>query len=85
MKTSIPKLHSIRLKGSDKVVPISPFIAMNLEPNQVIAEAFNAKMREVIIIGYDNEGAEYFASSKADGPSVLWLLARFKMLLLKSV
>lgn len=33
-------------------------------------------------IGYDADGAEYFASSIADGADVLWLLERLKQQLL---
>jgi len=36
------------------------------------------KLKSVLVIGYDEAGEEYFASSIADGGDVLWLLERCK-------
>jgi hypothetical protein len=35
-------------------------------------------MEGVVIMGYDKDGNEYFASSWADGGTPLWLIERFK-------
>lgn len=42
-------------------------------------------LQNVVILGYDQEGLEYFASSIADGGTVLWLIERSKLQLLRSV
>lgn len=49
----------------------------------VIQGAVEAKMKDIVIIGYDENGMEYFASSNADGGVVLWLLERLKKMLLE--
>lgn len=54
---------------------------LDLPPDQVL-EAALGKMSSVVIIGYDNEENEYFASSIAYGPEVVWLLERLKLKLL---
>lgn len=45
-------------------------------------ENTKGKLEGVILIGYDKQGEEYFASSYADGGDVLWLLERMKLRLL---
>lgn len=40
-------------------------------------------LKSVVVMGYDEEGSEYFASSIADGGDVLWLVERFKRALLE--
>ena len=56
---------------------------LDLPAQRVIDAATKAGLKDVIIIGYDADGDEYFASSIADGGSVLWLLERMKLQLLK--
>lgn len=48
----------------------------------VLAAALGENMTSVVIIGYDSDGAEYFASSVADGGTVLWLVERAKQQLI---
>lgn len=45
----------------------------DLPPDQIL-EAAMGKLDEVVILGWDKEGQLYFASTKADGPNVLWLM-----------
>lgn len=40
-------------------------------------------LTDVVILGYTQEGSEYFASSYAGGHDVLWLLERMKKRLLE--
>ena len=40
-------------------------------------------LRDVIVIGYDEDNLEYFASSCADIKNVVWLLERTKLCLLR--
>ena len=37
----------------------------------------------VVIMGYTTDGEEYFASTYADGSTVLWLAERMKKMLLE--
>ncbi|MFT0140762.1 hypothetical protein [Alloalcanivorax xenomutans] len=52
---------------------------------QILDQAKAANLDLAIVIGYDAEGREYFASSEPDGADVLWLLERCKKALLETV
>jgi len=51
-------------------------------PADRILESAVGKLDKVVIMGYDKDGNEYFASSFADGGDVLWLTERMKKALL---
>jgi hypothetical protein len=54
---------------------------LDLPPDHVLAQA-TGHLKSVVILGYDLDGVEYFASSLSDGADVLWLLERCKQQLL---
>lgn len=54
---------------------------LSLDPDKVLTEAVG-KCTQVIVIGWEPDGSFYFASSEADGPSVLWDLEFAKKRLL---
>lgn len=60
-----------------KVVPIGGVTKLDLDPDAVL-ENNKGKFEGVVIIGYDKDGVERFASTYADGGTVLWLLERCK-------
>ena len=47
-------------------------------PADRVLEGAMGKLKSVLVIGYDEAGEEYFASSITDGGEVLWLLERCK-------
>lgn len=53
-----------------------------LSPNKVLAAAIG-NLSKVVIMGYDKEGNEYFASSVATCGEVIWLAERIKKQLLE--
>lgn len=59
--------------------------SLDISADRVLDVAKAAEMQSVIIIGYDADGEEYFASSISDGPEVLWALERAKMRLLRII
>ena len=65
------------------VVYLSTVTRLDLPPDRILEQAVG-KMEGVIVIGYDKDGNEYFASSYADGGEALWLLERAKMALLNA-
>lgn len=65
------------------VVDFPGISTIDLEPQRIIEKSLNAKLTDVVVIGYDSEGNEWFASSIADGAEVLWLLERLKLQLLR--
>jgi hypothetical protein len=55
---------------------------LDLPAEQVLGAAVDEGLRAVVVLGYNADGGEYFASSIADGADVLWLLERLKLKLL---
>ena len=53
-----------------KVIPIGNITTLDI-PIDTILDAAKAHLKSVVILGYDNEDNEYFASSIADGGDVL--------------
>lgn len=66
-----------------EVVNLGNVTTLDLPPERVLAAAAEADLESVVILGYDQGGEEYFASSIADGGTVLWLIERLKLALLK--
>lgn len=50
---------------------------LDIDPDRVLHAAVG-KLQSVVVIGYDADGEEYYASSIADGPNALWLLRRME-------
>ncbi len=64
-----------------KVIPFSGITKLDLDPDTVL-ENNKGLLEGVVIMGWDKDGNEVFASSYADGGTVLWLLKRMELLLL---
>lgn len=67
-----------------EVVELNVITRLDLPPDRLL-EGAKGKLESVIIIGYTEDGEEYFASSKADGGTCLWLIERYKAALLAAV
>ena len=67
-----------------KVIPFTGITKLDMPPDQIL-EAAKGKLEGVVILAYDADGEEYFASSYADGGTVNWLLDRCKKKLLSAV
>lgn len=65
-----------------KVLPLNNITKLDLPVDRVLEEA-KEKLEGVILLGFDHDGEEYFASTYADGGVVLWLLAKCKKQLLE--
>lgn len=66
-----------------KVIPFRGVTRLNLDPDMVL-ENTKGQLEGVVILGFTQDGAEYFASTYADGGTVLWLLERLKKMLLET-
>jgi hypothetical protein len=64
------------------VIQFRGITKLDLDPD-VVLENNKGKLEGLVIIGYDKEGEEYFASTYADGGAVLWLIERCKKMLLE--
>lgn len=63
------------------VIPIGGITSLEIPVDQVLEQA-KGKMKEVVLIGWDNDGDMYFASTSPSGPEVLWLIEQCKLALL---
>jgi len=64
-----------------KIIEFNGVTKLDLPPDRILSAA-TGKLNSVIVIGYDRDDLEFFATSIADGGEVLWLLERCKLALL---
>ena len=67
---------------TDNVIPLGCITRLDLPTDQVLEEAKGPCSDGVVVLGFDTDGDLYFASSIADGGSVIWLLEQAKLALL---
>lgn len=65
------------------VVPFTGITRLDIPPEKILQKAIEAGLLEVVIIGYDADGDEYFASSQGSNADVLWHLERAKHSLMR--
>ena len=68
-----------------QIIELDNITSLDIPVERVLRKADEADLSMVVVIGYDQDGEEYFASSIADGPEILWALERAKVLLLQVV
>lgn len=66
----------------DNVIPLGNITRLDLPPDRVLEGAIG-KLDSVIIMGYTEDGEEVFASSIADGGTILWIIERYRKALLE--
>lgn len=64
-----------------KIIPFTGITRLDLDADMVL-ENNKGKFEGVVLMGWDKDGEEIFASTYADGGTVLWLLERMKLRLL---
>lgn len=65
-----------------EILLFSGITQLNLPADRVLEQNIG-KLDGVVILGWDKAGEEFFASSYADGGTVLWLLERCKRRLIE--
>ena len=55
---------------------------LDIPAERVLEWASKKDLKSVVVMGYTEDGDEYFASSIADGGEVVWLIERAKLKLL---
>lgn len=68
---------------SGKIIPFTGISKLDLDPDMIL-ENNKGALEGVVILGFDRDGQEVFASSYADGGTVLWLLERCKQRLMET-
>lgn len=67
-----------------EVILLDVITKLDIPVDRVI-EGATGKLDQIVIMGYDKDGNEYFSSSFADSASVLWMIERMKKAVLESV
>jgi hypothetical protein len=65
-----------------KVIKFTGITKLDLPVDRVL-DAAKETLEGVVIMGWTTDGEEYFASTYADGGTVLWLVERMKKMLLE--
>ncbi len=65
-----------------KVVDFTGITKGDLDSDAVL-EAAKGNVTDVIVLGYDKDELEYFASAKSDAKELLWLVKRYEKYLLE--
>lgn len=65
------------------VIQLGNVTRLNIPTDRVLDGAKGTCSDGVVVLGYDDDGSFYFASSIADGGSVLWLLELCKKQLME--
>lgn len=63
------------------VIDFTGTTTLDIDPDRILQSAIG-QMDQVVLIGWDKDGREYFSSSVSDGGTVLWHLERAKLKLL---
>lgn len=69
---------------TDNVHTLSVETRLPLDPARVLNAALAANLERVVVVGIDEHGEEYAASSLPSAADVVWLLERAKLNLLRS-
>ena len=69
---------------TNNIVELPVITKLDIPSERVLHSAAKHGMDDVVVIGYDNDGEFYFASNKADGGTVIWLLELAKKKLLET-
>jgi len=69
---------------SNKIIELPVITTLDIPASKILNKAQEANLQTAIVIGYDNDGELYFASSVSDGGDVLWLFELAKKALLNA-
>ena len=58
---------------SANVVDFNGITTLDIPPVKILAKAAGAKLKICVVVGYDEDGEFYFASSVADSAEVVWM------------
>lgn len=68
-----------------EVVVLPVVTSLDAPAEQALKLALAENLKDAVIIGYRQDGTEYFRSSIADGGTVMWMMERAKLKLIRLV
>lgn len=84
-KTGAPHPLDVPEETPENVVKLDTPTRYDRKPAEILKSAYDEGLTDVIVIGFDKDGQEYFAASNSDGAEAVWLLERTKLKLLRLV
>lgn len=69
----------------DNVVELGCVTRLEIPAERILRAATKKGLSAVVVVGFTEDGEEYFTASYPDGPNVLWCLERAKLRLLNMV
>lgn len=69
---------------TNNVVRFTGLTRADIEPDTILTNAVG-ELKEVVVIGTDKEGNQYFATSSSDGKNILWHLETAKFMLMDNI
>ena len=76
------KAISRQIKNMGKVIPLGNVTRLDLPPDRIL-EGAKGQLEGVVVMGWNKNGNQYFASSYASGAEVLWLIETCKKALME--
>ncbi|MBA2125076.1 hypothetical protein DLM45_02395 [Hyphomicrobium methylovorum] len=64
------------------VVELNCETTLDIPAERILSKALGSELNTAIVVGYDKDGDLYFASTTADGGTVLWLFEQAKIALM---
>lgn len=64
------------------VINLSVETTLDIPVDRILSAAIEADLETAVVVGWDQDGNMYFASSSGYGPDLLWLLEKAKASLL---
>jgi hypothetical protein len=61
---------------SENVIEFSGITKLDKPVERILQRALGADLEGVVVVGFNKDGSEFFASSYADGAQVVWHLQR---------
>ena len=87
MKCSIPKLHSIKFKSGafaeDVIFPCEFLSPENLPAINILEGAAVRNLRDIVLIGYEQDGTEHIAGSMRDPKKAAYMFGRGQLGMLR--
>lgn len=65
-----------------EIVRFPGITKLDLDPDLILNAAIG-KLQSVVVLGFDNDGNEYFAASYSDGADAVWHARRLEHKLMK--
>jgi len=66
----------------DNVIPIGGITKLDIPADRVLENNIG-QFESIVLMGWNKDGEEVFASSLVDGGDILWLMERMKLKLLR--